>query len=114
MPIRWSTFITDAEGVVDYDRVNHFIPALLALVGGIVMVAAAVLEVATRVQLPTEQILIVGGALVLPMTGGQIASMAGKHLQAKAVARATATMMAASGPPGTAPNVYHDDERADG
>lgn len=94
MPIRWSTFITDADGVVDYDRVNHFIPALLALVGGIVMVAAAVLEVGTRVQLPTEQILIVGGALVLPITGGQLGAMVGKHLQAKAVAQAVATVQA--------------------
>lgn len=88
MPIRWSTLITDADGTVDYDRVNHFIPALLALVGGIVMVAAAVIEVATKVQIPSEQILIVGGALVLPITGGAIGSMVGKHLQAKAVATA--------------------------
>lgn len=94
MPIRWSTFVTDAEGVVDYTRVRSLISVILAVIGGLVMIGAAVLEVTRAADLPTAQVLIMGGALVLPITGGQFGDWMGQHLQSRAVANATANAMA--------------------
>lgn len=90
MPIRWSTWITDADGVVDYTRVRSLISAVLAVIGGLVMIGAAILEVTRAADLPTAQVLIMGGALVLPITGGAFGDWMGQHLQAKAVASAVA------------------------
>ena len=90
MPIRWSTFITDADGVVDYSRVRSLISVVLAVIGGLVMIGAAVLEVTRAADLPTAQVLIMGGALVLPITGGAFGDWMGQHLQSKVVARAVA------------------------
>ena len=96
MPIRWSTFITDADGIVEYDRCKSFVSILLALAGGAVMLAGAVLELTRAVELPTQMIVIMGTVLVAPITGGMIAGMFGKHLQAQAVASATANAMVQS------------------
>ena len=66
-------WITDPEGNVDYARVRSLVSVALAVAGGLVMVGAAVLEVALRQHVPETQILIMGAALVVPITGGLIA-----------------------------------------
>ncbi len=94
MPIRWSTFVTDAEGVVDYDRCKALAVILMAVAGCFVILAATVLEVTRAVELPTQMVIITATILVAPITGAAFGGMVGKHLQAKTVASATATAMA--------------------
>ena len=97
MPIRWSTFITDADGVVDYSRVRSLVSIGLAVLGALVLVAGAVMEIAKLVPVPFQYVLIVSGVLVIPVTGGQIGDWMGKHLQASAVAKAVANAQAPEG-----------------
>jgi hypothetical protein len=80
MPINWSTWISGPDGTVDYVRVKSLVSILLALAAGLVMLAAAVLEVVSRVDIPTTHVLITGGAMLLPLTGGYMASMMGKGI----------------------------------
>jgi hypothetical protein len=97
MPIRWSTFVTDADGVVDYDRCKQ-LAILAAFAGGcLVMLTATVLEITKAVEIPAQMIVIMGAALIAPITGQAFGSAVGKHLQAKAVASATANAMAQTG-----------------
>lgn len=89
MPVNWSTLISDHTGTVDYGRVKSLLSVILAALAGVVMIAAASLEAWTRVDIPTTHILIIGGALVLPITGGVVGHMFGAAL-GKAQAKAQA------------------------
>jgi hypothetical protein len=71
-PIRWETFITDEQGVVDYQRVRSLVSVLLAIAGGAIAVLAGVWEILLKHELPHDAVLIAVGALVLPITGGKI------------------------------------------
>lgn len=73
MSVHWSTLVADANGDIDYSRVRQLVSVSLALCGGLLMVTAAALEIWRVIEIPTGQVVLVGGALVLPLTGGQIA-----------------------------------------
>jgi predicted anti-sigma-YlaC factor YlaD len=73
MRIQWSSWIADDKGVIDFARVRQFVSTLLALAGGVTVVAAVILELALKVDLPSGMVLIACGVLVGPLTGGFVA-----------------------------------------
>lgn len=76
MTVRWASLFFDAAGEFDANRARATTATLLGLLGGAVLVAGAVLELATRVDIPTAHVLITGGILVAPVTGGKLMEMA--------------------------------------
>jgi hypothetical protein len=71
MPIRWDTLLSDETGVVDYVRVRALAAVLLALLGGLIVVVAGLVEMFIG-EVPHNALMIAVGALVLPLTGGKI------------------------------------------
>lgn len=73
-PIIWSSLIADDHGHVQYARVKSLVAILLAFLGALVAIAAGVVEVVGNREVHTDAVLISVGALVLPLTGGVVAS----------------------------------------
>lgn len=70
--IQWSSLVCDDAGRFDYSRVRSLASVLLAVLAGLVVVAAAVIELGLRQEVPHTALLIAIGALVAPLTGGKI------------------------------------------
>jgi hypothetical protein len=76
--IKWETLLTNAEGVIEYDRLSRFVAILLACLGALVVIIGAVLELGFGKVLPSEHADTAVWALVLPFTGGKIADAFGR------------------------------------
>ena len=66
-------WITGPDGAVDYSRVRDFISVVLGVIGGLVVVGAAILELVLNRHVPETQVLITVAVLVAPITGGTVA-----------------------------------------
>jgi len=73
MSVRWQTLIADENGTIDYVRVRQLVSVILGIAGGCLMIAAAAVEILKLQAVPSGNIALIGGGLVLPITGGQIA-----------------------------------------
>jgi hypothetical protein len=85
--IRWGTLVADANGVIDFARVRQLVSVVLALVGGGVVIAAVILELALAVDLPSGMVLIACAVLVGPLTGGQVADGIAGTLASRRISR---------------------------
>jgi hypothetical protein len=69
MTIRWGSLVASPEGEIDYIRARGLVSILLALAGGLAVIAG----LSGLLNAPTDIVMIGVGALVLPLTGGKIA-----------------------------------------
>lgn len=69
--IRWGSFLTTPDGEFDPPRARATVAILLALIGGIVLIAAATLELLGHAGEHTANLLYMGGILVGPLTLGK-------------------------------------------
>jgi hypothetical protein len=84
MPIKWETLITEGDGKISLHRLRKLVTIILAVLGGAVVLLAAAVEALTDLDVPADILLIVVGALVAPITGGQISDgIFGKFQSAK-------------------------------
>jgi NO-binding membrane sensor protein with MHYT domain len=84
MSIRWASLIADLTGEVDYTRIRSLVSVVLATVGGLLAVWVVFHEVLAQEALPSGNLGIAVGALVLPLTGGKIADVVqGRSLSSK-------------------------------
>lgn len=70
MTIRWSSLIASPDGEIDQAKLRSLTAIVLAWLGGLVLGAV----MADLINPPTDVVMIGVGALVLPLTGGKIAS----------------------------------------
>jgi hypothetical protein len=70
--VRWSTFLADANGVVDYVRVRALVAVLLAMLGGLATVWVVFL---TEKNINEYLVGMMVAACVAPLTGGKIADV---------------------------------------
>ena len=73
MSVNWQSLIADVQGTIDYARLGKLVSILLALLGGLGLLAAMIVEIATKADVPTGTILITCGVLIAPLTGGHVA-----------------------------------------
>jgi hypothetical protein len=85
--IRWSSFIADDTGDVDYVRVRALASVLLAVLGGLVTTAVTLIVLFTAKEVPVTIFSIMVTALVLPLTGGKIGDAFSGVLQRKVAAK---------------------------
>jgi hypothetical protein len=85
--IQWGTLIAGENGAIDYARVRQLVSVVLALLGGGVVIAAVILELALKVDLPSGMVLIACGVLVGPLTGGQVADGIAGTLASRRITR---------------------------
>lgn len=71
--IRWASLITTPDGEVDPARLKSTAAVTLGVLGGLIVVMAGLVEMCCR-EVPHNALLITVGSLVLPLTGGVIAS----------------------------------------
>lgn len=71
--IHWSSLIADDKGDIDLDKLAHLAAIALAILGGLVVILGAILEMVFRVTLPADLVGTVVLALVIPLTGGKVA-----------------------------------------
>jgi hypothetical protein len=72
--IAWSSLIADGAGNIDLDKLSKVTAIFLALLAGLVVITGAVLEMLFKVQLPDGHTNTAVWALVVPLTGGKIAT----------------------------------------
>jgi hypothetical protein len=101
--IRWQTLIADDEGAIDFARMKQLVSIVLALVGGGVVIAAVILELALKVDLPSGMVLIACGVLVGPLTGGQVADGIAGQLASRRISRGLAVGRRGTDPAGPVP-----------
>jgi len=73
MSIKWQSLLTDQTDAIDYAKLGKLVSIVLALLGGLGLLTAMAVEIATKVDVPTGTILITCGVLIAPLTGGHIA-----------------------------------------
>ena len=83
--IRWETLVTDGDGIIDYERVKLLLVSGAFVLGVVGMIAALVLSLRGK-DVGNDVLLIVSGALVVPLTGGTIAAGVSGRLRRTTVA----------------------------
>ena len=85
--VQWVTLVADPQGVIEYVRVGRLVSIGLAVLGGLGMLVALAVEIVVKADLPTGMVLIVSGALVAPLTGGQLADGISGALASRRISR---------------------------
>lgn len=70
--VDWSSLIAGPDRRICEKKLRSAVAVALALLGGLVAIAAAVMEIALRTPIETGNLWPMVGALVLPLTGGKI------------------------------------------
>lgn len=73
MPVNWSTLITEGDqGQISLHRLRKFSSIVAFWFAVAIVMVATAIEVLTKIEVPTDMVMIAVGALVLPITGGQV------------------------------------------
>lgn len=70
--IKWETLITENDGRVSLHRLRKFLVLVWFCIGMGVVITATLIEVLTKFDVPTGMIMILAGAAIVPVTGGQL------------------------------------------
>lgn len=82
-PVQWGSAVTDANGVINYDRVFRLITAIAACLGVLLGLAATIWQLSGHEIKDYTLLGWIITALVAPITGGVAATGLGKALLGK-------------------------------